>query len=101
MHYSAELKSNHCMFMRLMDLIDPQTELISDKNPEILSIASVRDFCPNLQQEGVNDGYLIPLHLYAMIANGSITMLTPVSQCHCIAHQRLVKTASSDERNDI
>ena len=103
---AAGLESNQTHFMRLMGLIEPESELsgiacespISDELLEILMTASRHRFCENIRREGHNDGLIFDEHMDVVVG----VPAEQIPQCNCSAHTRLsLPDLPENEREDL
>ena len=94
--------------MNVMGLTDPETEAvgagvgdcpIADSELEFLVTASRHTYFSSIQREELNNGYILVEELNLMLAGQAPSL--PVSQCECVAHERIKVTASEVESDDL
>ena len=103
---AAGLESNQTHFMRLMGLIEPESEFseiacecpVSDEILEVLMTASRHRFSENIRRERHNDGLIFEEKLDMALG----VPAEQVSQCNCSAHTRLsLPDLPENEREDL
>ena len=103
---AAGLESNQTHFMRLMGLIEQESEFsgiacechISDELLEILMTASRHRFSENIRREGHNDSLIFEENVDMALGVSA----EQVPQCNCSAHTRLSQPdLPENEREDL